>query len=643
MDSKAKTLDPSGNSGNSSNVKVKISNTPQPTRPWNSKQSLTTGLATFLDGMSRTLILPFGPTLVHRLIQAPPETSATAATTIIKLTLHDCAKVPFPYAVVVSAYILGRALGSRCFRNLHLPPERLVRISARIAGMVISLYVFALGSGLQSVGWLVGIRFLAATLVGTLCAITRDKQSELEYYYHGAETPAVHSTRSLSEDLTQQEEGLVDTSNRQGQVGHSTQIQFRTAGKFSSLNSIKIYTSASAVSVLAGGLLYRHVTGDVTFQALTQTNQLSISPAFLVAVAVAAEAFIRCFFHYVGSNDNNPPGLRRGVLKSSKSRSSSGSVVDWTPPESPAKSRKRLHSTGSDGFASPRERLGSFSSHRSSINRRSRMETSDSEFFDCQSILSDMEDMPFFDDDVETGGNSGVAMYQDRKVVYSNGQPAYVPAGDSPDIVPENYLKLCSGNETKAMNMWRATQNWRREQKVYKIHRLPNEWFPQIKQAYPHFVHGISKEGYPIIYEQPGKMNLKQLFRSGCNVSDMVRHYVFFLEYISNHICTRDEIRSKKGVRPPPHSSSAWGIMVVMDVKGAGLSHLSGDVLSYLKSAGDVNNAHYPMSLKRAFAVNAPFWLAGAWSGIKGIMPESVQVDLLSSHQYLRALRERID
>jgi hypothetical protein len=83
--------------------------------------------------------------------------------------------------------------------------------------------------------------------------------------------------------------------------------------------------------------------------------------------------------------------------------------------------------------------------------------------------------------------------------------------------------------------------------------------------------------------------------------------------------------------------------MVVMDVKGAGLSHLSGDVLVYLKSAGDINNSHYPLSLKRAFAVNSPFWLAGAWSSIKGILPDSVQVDILSSHQFLRALRERID
>ena len=80
--------------------------------------------------------------------------------------------------------------------------------------------------------------------------------------------------------------------------------------------------------------------------------------------------------------------------------------------------------------------------------------------------------------------------------------------------------------------------------------------------------------------------------------------------------------------------------MVVMDVKGAGLSHLSGDVLRYLKTAGDINSQHYPLTMKRAFVVNSPFWLAGVWSKMKGILPESVQVEFVASdmtplHEYI--------
>ncbi|KAG7341850.1 CRAL/TRIO domain containing protein [Nitzschia inconspicua] len=616
-------------------------------RPWNSRQSLTSGVATCLDGMSRAVILPFGPSLVHRLLLLSNDTNDTTTTTLMKLTLTDSSRVPLPYAMVVAAYVAGRALGWRCFQNFNVPPERLPRIVARLSGMIIALYVFTLGSGLQSVAWLAFIRFVAGTLVGILCAITREKRVD------GKESvdnlPQVRINRSLSDDFRNQEEGLVDHLKSRNDRTTNPRIPVWTAGKLSSLSFIKLYLSASAGSILLGGLVYRHATGDVTFQALTQTDSWSLSTAFLVAVAVVAEATMRFFFSYTIKEGNARTSPSK-MLRSKISGSYGDSFVDWSPNsptlanDSPTTSTKRPQSVNSDVFVAARERLESSSSFRSSSNRRSRLETTDSDyFFDCQSVLSDMEDLALLADDEEIGEPHGVAQYRDRKVIYSNGSPAHVPSGDSPDVIPENYLSICNGNVKKAETMWNATQEWRRRQSVWRIHRMPNKWFTEIKKAYPHFVHGFSKEGYPIIYEQPGKMNLKQLFRSGCNVGDMVRHYVFFLEYISNHVCTRQEIRSRKGIRPPRHNSSTWGMMVVMDVKGAGLSHLSGDVLSYLKSAGEVNNSHYPLSLKRAFAINSPFWLAGAWSSIKGIMPESVHVDLLSSHQFLRALRERID
>jgi hypothetical protein len=47
--------------------------------------------------------------------------------------------------------------------------------------------------------------------------------------------------------------------------------------------------------------------------------------------------------------------------------------------------------------------------------------------------------------------------------------------------------------------------------------------------------------------------------------------------------------------------------------------------------------------MKRAFVINSPFWLAGAWSGLRGILPDSVQVDILSKTNYLAVLKEYID
>lgn len=585
--------------------------------------SLMRAVALFLDGMSRALILPFGPSLVYRLVYGGT----------LKLGM-DCAKVVFPLAVVVVAYLLGNVLGTSAAQKLSLSEESLPRYVARLAGITISLLVFTFGAGLKSVWWLVVIRFFTAVLVGILCFLTMDDDSP----------PPPEETSQSEEDKLESGLNLKNTSARSNTRRHSY-LNFASG-------TAKIYTTAFAVSILSGGLLYRHATGDVTFQALTGSKQ---SLLFMGAVSITAESILRCVFAFCQTGKKNedsscptagnkiPKKLSKPlkpVTLNSKLRADESEALHSS---SPVKSLDLIESNAPEVFVTFSDQLEATNPAGFSP-LRSRLGTTESgEFFDCNSVLSDMDDMPLFD--AETGECSAfnVAQYTDGKCIYPNGDPAHVPNGDSPDIVPENYLSICGGKKSKAEAMWKATQEWRRQQNVWRVHRIPHRWFPKIKKAYPHFIHGVSKRGYPIIYEQPGKMDLKNLFREGCDVLDMVKHYIFFLECISNRICTKEEVRSRMGLRPPPHSSSSWGIMVAMDVKGAGLSHLSGDVLTYLKSAGDINNAHYPLSLKRAFVIKSPFWLAGAWKSIKGILPESVHVDILSSHNYLAALREYID
>ena len=206
------------------------------------------------------------------------------------------------------------------------------------------------------------------------------------------------------------------------------------------------------------------------------------------------------------------------------------------------------------------------------------------------------------------------------------------------NIVPPNFLEFYNDDQARARRAWEATQEWRRTKNVWRIHTLPNRWFPRIKEAYPHYVHGHSKLGFPIVYEQPGRMRLKELFRSGCQIDDMIFHYQFLMEFFSNIICQREEVRSLSS-----QNGSGNGLMVVMDVAGFGLGNLSADVLSYLRQAGEVNKAHYPLCTKRAFIIKTSMFLAGAWSGLKGILPDTVQVDILSQSKYLNALREFID
>ena len=581
-------------------------------------------LALFVDGMERAIILPFGPSLVHRLVYGSDD-----------IAMASWSGVAYYLAWVVSVYILGRWFGTLLSQRFT-PTDRLPIYVARLGGAALSLHIFTYGAGLNSVKWLVAIRFLSAILAGLMCELTSAISLPEDDWLYRSEDGKSVTLEEERIDALRRREGYVDIAS----------------------GTAKIYLTGFAVSILSGGLLFRKATRDSTFRKLTGAYQYSLSPLFLVGVAVTTEIVLRGLFALArnpyANEDTGTAGRVRGVVRRMVSdkvtNNKTGRDVVVAVESLTSASRRGtgmdLHPLiieEDDDSASDLLAARFFDADAATSVTRSRIESfaSMDEFFDCRSMFSGDEEeqcaaTPGLTNETEA------AVYVDGRCQYSDGSPAFVPCGDSASAVPLNYLESYKNNYERARQAWLSTQQWRRKMHVWKIHTLPNPWFLKIKQAYPHFVHGHSKAGFPVVYEQPGRMDLKNLFRNGCEIADMVHHYTFFLEYIANRICAQPEIRQLSTFSGPPNSSS-WGIMLVMDVKGAGLSNLSGDVVKYLKQAGDINSAHYPNSMKRAFLVNSPFWLAGAWSGLKGMLPDSVQVDILSESKYFDVLREFID
>jgi hypothetical protein len=239
-----------------------------------------------------------------------------------------------------------------------------------------------------------------------------------------------------------------------------------------------------------------------------------------------------------------------------------------------------------------------------------------------------------------TNANS-ITKYENGKCIFDDGSPSHVPAGCSYSEIP---LAFRNFFQSQAQTKWEETKKWRKENKIYKIHTTPHRLFPRIKQAYPHFIHGYSKMGYPVVYEQPAKMKLKDMFKEGYDVDDMVHHYKFFLEYLSNVLShQKPEIQQTLRNRPDSEANGDWGFVVVMDVSGISLSVFSGAVLQYLQKAGAVNNNHYPNTTTLGLLINAPFWLSGVFGKIKPLLPKSAKADLIGASSVTEGLRKYID
>lgn len=74
-------------------------------------------------------------------------------------------------------------------------------------------------------------------------------------------------------------------------------------------------------------------------------------------------------------------------------------------------------------------------------------------------------------------------------------------------------------------------------------------------------------------------MDLKGLFDKGLTIDDMIHHFIYHMEFLTQ--VTRQRIRRE--TKLPPPSEAISGLVVVMDVKGLSLSKLNGPVLKYLK------------------------------------------------------------
>jgi CRAL/TRIO domain len=553
--------------------------------------------ALFVNGIARGAILPYGPTLIYRLVNGPS-----------KVTSSTWSSISFQLAMVFISFTVGQSLGILMAKKLPYYKLNVHHYVARLGGATMALHLFSCGVAISSVFWLVAIRFISAVNIGIMCSIT--------------------DPNSLPEEPTK-------TTNNFNSPGNEKSSKARPA---IGSGAAMVFLTGFAISILSGGIAHRSLSAEDVIPGPMTEGSLSLKASLLLLVAtgIVFEMALRRAFALTTQPDHLDHGYSSGPAE--KVTKFVRSIVEGKHHHQQRVSFKENSEFLLMGSPVSNSNVSSLRPRTASYNSAA---TEGSDYFDCQSDLSDVDmeqnDLrPFLEGD-------DVAQYVDKKCCYADGSPAFVTPGDAASVVPRNYLENCRGNQRKAMKMWQETQKWRRDRQVWKIHTMPNKFFKQIKRDYPHNVGGHSKKGLPCIYEQPGKMDIKSLFRdSGCTVDDMVHHYIFCTEYFCNCLCASKELRRVAGKEREPYSMGEFGIVVIMDIKGTGLQFLNGDIMVYLKKVSDINAVHYPLSITRVLVVNCPFWAGVAASTLKKVLPESVKLDLFTS-DCIDGLRQYID
>ncbi|CAN0058308.1 unnamed protein product, partial [Ectocarpus sp. 13 AM-2016] len=198
--------------------------------------------------------------------------------------------------------------------------------------------------------------------------------------------------------------------------------------------------------------------------------------------------------------------------------------------------------------------------------------------------------------------------------------------------VSSRYLAACKGNTVAAKTMWDETIKWRADTGAERSLSTPQPTLEIIKQCYPYFVHGRSKKGEVVVYEQTGKMQFGRLADAGVSPFDMQMHYAFFNDFVFSELNDEGDDDAK--------------LMTVLDVGELRLATIKNNtvVTKYLAATAEVMQKHYPERQSRILVVNAPWWFAGIWKGVSGVLSSGTQAKLqIRGKNFLPALLEHVD
>jgi len=197
------------------------------------------------------------------------------------------------------------------------------------------------------------------------------------------------------------------------------------------------------------------------------------------------------------------------------------------------------------------------------------------------------------------------------------------------------FLRARSYDLEKATAMWMNNVAFKKEFSVDTI--LEDFVFEErapFLEAYPQGYHKCDKLGRPVYIQLLGKVNVEAMKRV-TNEQRMIKFHIQEYERCGKVILP---VCSKLAGR---NIDQTFGIM---DVKGVGLSHFSGEVKRLLGLITKYDQDNYPEMLGHICVINAPWVFRTIWAVVRGYLDPRTQskIEILDSN-YLPAVLKWVD
>eukprot|EP00889_Picochlorum_renovo_P007378 jgi/Picre1/34408/NNA_001877.t1 len=203
------------------------------------------------------------------------------------------------------------------------------------------------------------------------------------------------------------------------------------------------------------------------------------------------------------------------------------------------------------------------------------------------------------------------------------------------DYYLRRFLRARQHDLKKAMEMFLAHLEWRKEFGADTI--LEDFLFHERESflaLYPQGYHKVDRLGRPIYIQHLGQINMKAL-KNITTIDRMIRYHVQEYERAIKYIfpaCSR-----AKGM----HISQT---LAILDLKGVGLRHLSGEVKTILSTITGIDQANYPETLGKTLIINAPAVFRAIWTIVKPMLDPRTQAKIeVCPSNYMSVLTKWVD
>lgn len=154
----------------------------------------------------------------------------------------------------------------------------------------------------------------------------------------------------------------------------------------------------------------------------------------------------------------------------------------------------------------------------------------------------------------------------------------------------------------KSLEMLEKMIQWREDQKIDEVLKesLPK---PEVfKHIWPSGIHGQGKDGHPILVNRVGAVDGSKLTKE-FTMEEVTKYHIQEMENLNT---VKEEASKAQGKRVYKH-------IAILDLKGLGLSHISGKFQTPMKQFIAIDQDFYPETLYVMIVVNAGLVVKTAW------------------------------